>query len=342
MKIRIMALIFASVMLAALLTGCGSAEPEQTAPVAVTETIIEETTEPATEPTTEPVTMPTEPPTLLEEQGYVLWDGAVSAARDPKKETWIDQGDFIPLSNAVTGKYENVQMQFAVVGSDRKEYRDQADTDVDILMYEIPGSAFDDGIGMLDEKLKPFYKADSGSETYEEWTGLHADSKLIYAQVKYLIRGTELYLQTIENGVKMKDLRVSHSYPDIVDAATGSIFSVKEKYDPSKPEVGSWTLDGDHGQMQMQAWFDRQYSWHVQEGKQADLNVTFEYYVLVPAAYDDFAMCMQEYLTAEEPEQRLILGRDGKSWWGAGTIFDEEFVNCEEYGFRFFGLKTGE
>ena len=128
---------------------------------------------------------------------------------------------------------------------------------------------------------------------------------------------------------------------DLVDAETGTVFCIRTKYDPNKPEVGCWTVGQEGSETQIQAWFTRNYSWNVQEEKQAVLTVTFEYYVLVPADYEGISFCMQEYTTAEKVD-RLILGDTGKSGWGVGSIFDEAFVSCEDYRFHFFGLKTTE
>lgn len=344
MKIRIMAMLLAVVMLLTLLPGCGAAEAE---PAATTMAATEApTTEATTEPTTEPTTVPTEPLVYVETEGYELWDGAEKVELDTQPGKWIIQSDFIPLSAKLTAAYKNIKMQFAIVGSDSKEYRDMVDTDVSILMYEVPGSSFDDGIGALEEMLEPFHtawqKRESDKATFEEWIQANADKKLVHAKISYYLNGTDLYLKTIEDGVKMKDLKVGITYPDIVDAATGTAFCIREKYDPYKPEVGCWKIDQDGSEVELQAWFTRNYSWDVQEGKRANFRMFFEYYLLVPADYEDLSFCMHEYLTAEETAGRLILGDSGKSNWGVGSIFDEEFLECTDLQFHFFGLKVKE
>lgn len=340
--IRISALLVTIIALLTLLPGCGGAETEPEAPTAAQAPSSEPIMEPTTEPTTEATTVSNEPPTLLEEAGHTLWDGATSVSR---MDQWQYQGQTIPVISVVHGKYEDIQMQFAIVGSDRKEYRDMVNTDVDILLSEIPGEGFDDGILWISEKLEPFHgayqKRESSKAAFEEWATDNLDQKLLYAKVAYTIHGTDLYLKTIEDGVKMKDLKVGHSYPDLVDAQTGAVYCIREAYDPYKPEVGCWKIDPEAGEAQIQAWFTRDYSWDVQEGKQANIKVTFEYYVLVPADYDGISFCMQEYATADKID-RLILGDSGKSWWGSGSIFDEEFVSCVDYRFHFFGLKGAE
>lgn len=346
MKIRITALILAMAAAAVLLSGCGSTPAElETVTTAATVPV----TEPATEATTGPTTVPTEPPappTLLEEQGYVLWDGADTVEAETEPDTWTNKGDFIPISAKFSGSYKDVHMQFTVVGSDRKEYRDLADTDVSVLLYEIPGSGFADSGRWLAEKLAPFHAADqksgSGKATFAEWAAENQDQKLIYAKISYTIKGTELYLQTLEDGVKMKDLFTMHSYPDLVDAGSGAVFCIRGKYDPYDPEVGCWTVGPEGEETRIQAWFTRNYSWDVQEGSRANYHMYFEYFVLVPADYEDLSFCMHEYLTAEKTAGRLILGDSGKSSWGVGSIFDEEFLECTDLQFHFFGLKVKE
>ena len=341
MKIRIMAMLLAAVMLLTLLPGCGAAEAE---PAATTMAATEApTTEATTEPTTEPTTVPTEPLVYVETEGYELWDGAAEVTVGTKTPY---QAAATPGARSVTGKYEDIQMQFAIVGSDRKEYREMVDTGVNVNIYEIPGTAFGDNIPWIHEKLEPFHtawqKRESDKVTFEEWIQANADKKLVHAKISYLLNGTDLYLKTIEDGVKMKDLKTGFTYPDIVDAATGTAFCIREKYDPYKPEVGCWKIDQDGGEVELQAWFTQNYSWDVQEGKRANFRMYFEYYVLVPADYEDLSFCMHEYLTAEKTAGRLILGDSGKSSWGVGSIFDEEFLECTDLQFHFFGLKVKE
>jgi len=241
----------------------------------------------------------------------------------------------------VNGSYRDIMMQFAIVGSDGKEYRALADTTVDIWMSEFPGSGFDDDIDWLEEKLTPFYEAckkrESSKLTYEEWIEANSDQKLIYVETAYRIKGTELYLKTIEDGVKMKDLRVGYTIPDIVDSMTGEVFFVKEKYDHQKPEVGCWQIDQDGDEVEIQAWYTCRYAWNVTEGSEAEFTYTNEHYILVPADYDHICICMGEYATSEKIS-RLIRDDSSKSTWGRGSIFDEEFIACEAFKFHFFGL----
>jgi len=266
MKMRIMGLLCAMVMLLTLLPGCSGAEAEpEAATVAATQvSVTESATEPAAEPTTEPATVPTKPPTIVEELGYELWDGAENITQF---NSWNYRGAEMPVSARVNGSYRDIMMQFAIVGSDGKEYRALADTTVDIWMSEFPGSGFDDDIDWLEEKLTPFYEAckkrESSKLTYEEWIEANSDQKLIYVETAYRIKGTELYLKTIEDGVKMKDLRVGYTIPDIVDSMTGEVFFVKEKYDHQKPEVGCWQIDQDGDEVEIQAWYTCRYAWAV-------------------------------------------------------------------------------
>ncbi len=320
MKLRITAMLLVCFL---LLSGCGKAEPatETTVPVQVT------VTEPAPEPSTQATTLPPEPQTVLAEEGYKLWDSAdVSRGGD-----WRYNGVEMPISGFISGRYDDVKMQFAIVGSNGKEYRDMVDTQVNVMLCEMPGSGFDDSIDWIKENLTPFRKA------YPESKAAEPDKKLVYAQIFYAIDGTQLYQDTIGNGVKMADLKVGFTFPDMVDMYTGAAFSIKEQYKPWEPEVGRWVVEHDGQEIEIQAWYTMSNSWDVQEGSHAKLNVIHEFYVLVPADYEGLSFCMGEYATAENIS-RLIHDDGGKSNWGQGSILDEAFRECKDFRFHFFGM----
>ena len=327
MKLRIMALIFAAAL---LLAGCGGQEtPAAEVTAAPTEA---PTVAVITEPTEEPTTVPTEPPTVVEQLGYSLWEGADQVL---PIDGWRKDGAEMPISEGISGHYENMPMQFAIVGSNGKEYREAVKTVVDVQMYAFPGEHFGENISWLRESLEPFSEADAGA--YEGWIAENQDKKLIYAEIIQQIQGTDLYLRTIADGIKMKDLRVGYTLPDLVDAGTGAMFSVTEKYDAWNPEVGSWSIAREDGEITVQAWYTENFSWDVQEGSKAGLSIVHEMYILVPGDYEDLNICMGEYATGEAVP-RFVISDDGKSKWASGNIADDAFAQCEDYIFRFFGF----
>lgn len=285
MKIKITVFFCSAVLLAALLTGCGTAAQME-----------------ATSETTEPAALQTEPMTFFEEQGFTLWEG-FTVEDDPEiREIHgtreLPNGMQVSFYEKKDGPVEEI-LHKEIIGTS---------LDVHICKY----FAEDFGMENIANVVDSFYRADleKNSElTKEQWLESHQDSVILncwYLMRSAVSEAAEQFHADAPEGDYAWN--ISSGMICVMDRNAGTVFDADSDH---LKEVGQFSLNNDNETVDFSALIDGKGLWVDSEKSDYRDTVLFmDMYVLVPMEYEDLAFMLVP-AADYQPDEELLKSING-------------------------------